>query len=140
MASDSSTDRYPDAPRLDLTEDLFGHEVSDPYRWLEDAASPQTEGWLRSQDELFGQHGSGLPGADRLAARILELTGTGHVGVPVWRGDRQFFTRRLPGQEHAVLCTVDPGTAGPDGPERPGGATARGAVVGPARPAPTGNT
>src|ERR1700753_2987380 len=124
MASDSSTDRYPHAPRLALTEDLFGHEVSDPYRGLEDAASPQTEGWLRSQDELFGQHGSGLPGAGRLAARILELTGTGRVGVPVWRGDRQFFTRRLPGQEHAVLCTVDPRTAGPGSPDGPGEATA----------------
>ncbi|HEX4255364.1 MAG TPA: hypothetical protein VH089_09765, partial [Streptosporangiaceae bacterium] len=90
-ALDHALDGYPDAPRLDLTEDLFGHEVSDPYRWLENAASPQTEGWLRSQDELFRQHGSGLPGAGRLAERILELTGTGHVGVPVWRGDRQFF-------------------------------------------------
>src|ERR1700753_2821221 len=88
-ALDHALDGYPDAARLDLTEDLSGHEVSDPYRWLEDAASPQTEGWLRSQDELFGQHGSGLPGADRLAARILELTGTGHVGVPGWRGGRR---------------------------------------------------
>src|ERR1700753_1149338 len=140
MASDSSTDRYPHAPRLALTEDLFGHEVSDPYRGLEDAASPQTEGWLRSQDELFGQHGSGLPGAGRLAARILELTGTGHVGVPVWRGDRQFFTRRLPGQEHAVLCTVDPGTAGPGGRHGPGEPTAGRTLIDPAALDPSGKT
>src|ERR1700753_3839042 len=140
MASDSSTDRYPHAPRLALTEDLFGHEVSDPYRWLEDAASPQTEGWLRSQDELFRQYGSGLPGAARLTERILELTGTGHIGVPVWRGDRQFFTRRLPGQEHAVLCTVDPGTARPGSPEGPGEATAGRTLIDPAAIDPSGKT
>jgi prolyl oligopeptidase len=27
------------------------------------------------------------------------------VGTPAWRGERSFFTRRDPGQEHAVLCT-----------------------------------
>ena len=54
-----------------------------------------------------------------LAEPILELTGTGHIGVPVWRGARRFFTRRLPGQEHAVLCTLDP-EQGP-GPAAAGG-------------------
>jgi prolyl oligopeptidase len=137
---DPSLDRYPDAPRLDLTDDLFGHEVSDPYRWLEDTASPQTEGWLRGQDELFHRYGSALPGADRLAERILELTGTGHIGVPVWRGSRQFFTRRLPGQEHAVLCTVDPGAAGPGGPAGPGEATAGRTLIDPATIDPSGKT
>jgi prolyl oligopeptidase len=140
MALDRSPDGYPDAPRLDLTEDLFGHEVSDPYRWLEDAGSPETEGWLRGQDELFRRYGSALPGVDHLAEKILELTGTGHIGVPVWRGERQFFTRRLPGQEHAVLCTVDPGTAGPGGPAGPGEPTAGRTLIDPAALDPSGKT
>lgn len=116
MTPDQHPGGYPDARRPDLTEDLFGHRVSDPYRWLEDAGSPETQDWLRAQDELFGAHRATLPGVDHLARRILELTGTGHIGVPAWRGPRQFFTRRLPGQEHAVLCTADPGAAGPGGP------------------------
>ncbi|HEX4255637.1 MAG TPA: S9 family peptidase, partial [Streptosporangiaceae bacterium] len=104
---------YPDAQRLDLAEDLSGLPVSDPYRWLEDAGSAAAQDWLRAQDELFRAHGAGLPGVDHLAERILELMGTGHIGVPVWRGARQFFSRRLPGQEHAVLCTADPGPGEP---------------------------
>ncbi|MGH3567835.1 MAG: hypothetical protein ACRDRH_17760 [Pseudonocardia sp.] len=28
---------YPEAERLDLVQDLHGHRVVDPYRWLEDA-------------------------------------------------------------------------------------------------------
>ena len=43
-----------------------------------------------------------------LAGRITELLGAGSVGAPVWRGDRQFFTRRAAGQEHAVLHTATP--------------------------------
>ena len=37
------------------------------------------------------------------AARLEKLVHAGAVGLPVWRGDRAFSTRRDPGQEHAVL-------------------------------------
>jgi prolyl oligopeptidase len=106
-----TADQYPDARRLDLVEDLFGHRVRDPYRWLEDAAGEETQDWLRAQDELFGAHRAELPGIGALAGRIRELTGTGYIGTPAWRASRQFFSRRLPGQEHGALCTVDPGEA-----------------------------
>ena len=120
-----SADQYPAARRLDLTEDLLGHRVSDPYRWLEDPGSDETRAWLGAEDELFRSHAAALPGVTALAERILELTGAGHIGVPVWRGPRRFFTRRLPGEEHAVLCTVDAprgprGTPPIPGPGAPG--------------------
>jgi len=103
-----TADQYPSARRLAVSEDLSGHRVSDPYRWLEDPDSDETHTWLRAQDELFRGYADVRPGVGALAERILELTGTGHIGVPVWRGGRRFFTRRMPGQEHAVLCTADP--------------------------------
>ena len=115
-----TADQYPYARRLNLIEDLFGHEVRDSYRWLEDPDSEETRAWLRAEDALFRAHEEELPGVAALAERILELTGTGHIGVPVWRGARKFFTRRLPGQEHAVLCTLDP-ERGPGDPEQGAG-------------------
>ena len=97
---------YPQARRLDLTEDIGGHRVSDPYRWLEDDTSDERAGWLAAQAELFGSYREEqLPGRDRLAAHVRELLSTGYVGTPVWRGERCFFTRRDPDQEHGVLCT-----------------------------------
>src|SRR5215213_10026303 len=44
--------RYPEAPRLDLVEDLHGHRVADPYRWLEDDADPRTQAWSVAEDAL----------------------------------------------------------------------------------------
>ena len=97
---------YPRARRLDLTEDIGGHQVSDPYRWLEDDTSDERGGWLAAQAELFGSYREEeLPGRDRLAAQVRELLRTGYVGTPVWRGERSFFTQRAPDQEHGVLCT-----------------------------------
>ncbi|MCI0688156.1 MAG: S9 family peptidase, partial [Sporichthyaceae bacterium] len=104
---------YPPAERTDLVEDLFGHPVADPFRWLEDASSPATTEWSEAQDELFAAHRASWSGLDRLRTRLVELLGAGIVSAPVWRGDRQFFMRRTAEQEHAILLTVDP-----DGTER----------------------
>ena len=96
---------YPEARRLDLTEDIFGHQVSDPYRWMEDTGSAERADWLRAQAALFSAERAHWPGRDILAERVRELLNVGVVGTPAWRGERSFFTRREPGQEHAVLCT-----------------------------------
>ncbi len=95
--------RYPDAERLDLVEDLHGHPVADPYRWLEDPADPRTQAWTEAQDALTAEVLGALPMRAGFAARLEQLVHAGAVGVPVWRGDRAFSTRRDPGQEHGVL-------------------------------------
>jgi prolyl oligopeptidase len=94
---------YPQARRLDLTEDLLGYQVSDPYRWLE--SSDERGGWLAAQASLFDAQRSELPGREELAGQVRELLSVGYEGTPVWRGDRRFFSRRDPGAEHGVLCT-----------------------------------
>ncbi len=97
----------PTAPRLDLVEVLHGREVADPYRWLEDAGSPETQQWSAAQDRLVRAHLDVLPGRERLARRLEQLFATGAVGTPAWRSGRPFWARRAPGQEHAVLLTRD---------------------------------
>jgi prolyl oligopeptidase len=94
---------YPDAERLDLVEDLHGHRIADPYRWLEDPQDSRTQTWSTAQDVLARRHLDALPGRDRLAATLTELLSAGSVSAPLWRAGRSFFTRREPGQEHAVL-------------------------------------
>jgi len=100
---------YPDAPRQDTTDIIHGQPVPDPYRWLEDADSAETRAWLQAEDELYRGYADRVPGRDKFAARLTELLSAGEVSPPIWRGDRQFYTRREPGQEHAVLYTAAPG-------------------------------
>ncbi|MDX6206939.1 MAG: prolyl oligopeptidase [Frankiales bacterium] len=118
---------YPAAERLDIVEDLFGRKVADPYRWLEDASAEETVSWLGAQDALTRPYLDGLPGRDRLRTRMTELLGTGVIGGPAWRGERAFFVRRDPGQEHAAVFVREP-----DGGER--------ALVDPAALDPSGLT
>jgi prolyl oligopeptidase len=109
---------YPAARRLDLVEDLFGHHVADPYRWLEDAGSAETRQWLAAEDELWAGYRDGLPRREAFTARVRELLRVGSVGLPAWRGPRRFYSRRDPDQEHAVLYVV-----GGESPETAAGGT-----------------
>lgn len=99
---------YPKAERLGLVEEIAGHRIADPYRWLEDAASEETERWASAQDALFAAHQARWPNRDELRARLTELLAAGMISPPIWRGGRSFFMRRTADQEHAVLHTTDP--------------------------------
>jgi prolyl oligopeptidase len=100
---------YPATERLDLVEVLHGVDVADPYRYLEDVADPRTEQWSQAQDDLLEAERGGWAGRQRLSGRLTELLGSGVVGVPIFRGDRRFFTRREGSQEHGVLLVLEGG-------------------------------
>jgi len=103
---------YPRADRSGLVEDLFGHQVADPYRWLEDDDDPEVRRWLDEQAALYAEHLAGWPARAHLRQRLESLT-PGVVGLPRMRGDRAFFPRRLKGQDQAVWVVTEP-----DAPER----------------------
>lgn len=104
---------YPRAERADVVDELHGHRVPDPYRWLEDPSDPRTEAWSAAQDELARAWLDALPGREAFAERMRSLLAAGSVSVPVWRAGRAFFTRRDPGKEFPVLFVREP-----DGTER----------------------
>jgi prolyl oligopeptidase len=132
--------QYPSARRLDLVEDLFGHRVADPYRWLEDADASETRQWLDAQEELWTAYREELPGRDAFAARVSELLRVGYAGVPAWRGASRFYTRRDPDQEHGVLYVSDGPGPGAEGGSGGGAGGPERVLVDPVAIDPTGRT
>src|SRR5690606_20182240 len=107
--TEPGTARYPEAPRGSVVDELHGHRIPDPYRWLEDAESATTLAWQAAQDALFQAHRATWSLRTAFAERVRALFATGTVSRPVWRGDRSFMLRRLPDQELAVLYVVENG-------------------------------
>jgi prolyl oligopeptidase len=86
-----------------VVDTLFGVKVADPYRWLEDAKSPEVKAWMAAQDGEARKYLAALPGREVLAARLKELFYVDYLSAPHRRGKRFFYTRRRGDQEKEVV-------------------------------------
>jgi len=87
--------------------------VSDAYRWLEEADSPEVAAWTAAQGHFARLVLDALPGRDAVRARLDALFSIGTVSPPTLRGGRYFYQRREGAQEQPVLYRRD-GPAGTD--------------------------
>src|SRR5690242_17601793 len=84
---------YPATRRGDQVDDYHGVSVADPYRWLEDADSPETRAWVEAQNRLTFGYLANIPARDRIRARLTRLWNFEKFGVPFRQGRRYFYTR-----------------------------------------------
>ena len=86
-----------------LEETLHGVAVADPYRWLEDESSPETERWVRKQSAYSRSVLDALPGRGRIRQRLTEVLGTGAVTRPEEAAGRYFYSKKQGGQNQPVV-------------------------------------
>jgi prolyl oligopeptidase len=93
----------PDAKRVAVEETLHGRTIRDPYRWLEDADSSETQQFVREQLAYARSVLDTLPERDEIHQRLTELLSIGSIGTPQVGGDSFFYTRRDGSQNQPVL-------------------------------------
>lgn len=109
-----------------VRETLHGVDIVDPFRWLEDAQSPETREWVADQNAASRAVLDAIPGRDALTARLRQLLEVGAVGSLREVKGCFFYTKREAGQDQPVLrmqdgldapprILVDPTTYGEDG-------------------------
>jgi len=86
-----------------VTENLHGVEISDPYRWLEAQDSPETRAWINGQNQYSQTVLSTLPGRDAIHKRLEQLLKIDTIGIPTARGGRYFYNKRLATQNQSVI-------------------------------------
>ncbi len=64
----------PPAPQKPVENVYFGTKVIDPYRWLEDATSPQVVAWEQAEDERAHRFLDALPVRKTIRTRLMSLT------------------------------------------------------------------
>ncbi len=96
----------PPSAKIDSVVDvLHGQRVADPYRWLEDASSPETQEFVEQQNAYTRRVLDAAPGVDRRALRdhIEKLLTIGRVEPPYVAGDYYFYVRRDGRQNQPVI-------------------------------------
>ena len=73
---------YPESRRDDVADVLHGHQIADPYRWLEDPDAPATVDWVSRQNEVTEGQLAELPGRawfqQTMSAIVRDLFRTTH--------------------------------------------------------------
>jgi len=90
----SRSSRPPRARTSDHMDTLHGHEISDPYRWMEDVDSKETTAWVRAQQRHTEAFLANVPFGNRVRQRVEALSAYKSVGMPIEVGERVFFTHQ----------------------------------------------
>ena len=118
--------KYPVSFKSDQIDDYFGTVVADPYRWLENDTSAETEAWVIAQNAVTNEYLGKIPFRDQIRKRLEILWNFPKLTVPVKKGDWIFFEKNSGMQNQNVLYVqkgmngqprmlLDPNTLSADG-------------------------
>jgi len=103
MADESPAGAAPKIKTIRVEENIHGRRIVDPYRWLENADSAETQAFVREQLAFARRVLDPLPGREEIHRRLSELVSIGTMGTPQVSGKFFFYTRREGSQNQPVL-------------------------------------
>src|ERR1700687_5444265 len=106
-AEDNSSPSPAAAPpkvKVDVVEEtIHGHKIADPYRWLENASSADSQEYVRQELAYTRSILDPLPGREQIHQRLAQLLSIGTIGTPQLGGPYYFYTRREGTQNQPTL-------------------------------------
>lgn len=116
---------YPVTRQSEQVDHYFGQAVADPYRWLEDDRSPETEAWVRAQNRVTQDYLAQIPFRDAIKGKLAASWNYAKEGAPFREGRYHYFFKNDGLQNQNVLWRqlvgkpaevfLDPNLLSPDG-------------------------
>lgn len=104
------TINYPETKKVDTVNTYFGTSVADPYRWLEDDRSKETEAWVTVQNKTTYGYLENIPYREELKERLTKLWNYEKIGAPFKEGDYTYFYKNNGLQNQYVIYRYKTGT------------------------------
>ena len=98
--------KQPVAPVRPVTDDYYGTKIVDNYRYMEKLKDPEVQAWFKNQNDYTRATLAGIPGRDKLLARLKELDQSAPAivfGVQRLPGDLYFYQKLLAGENISKL-------------------------------------
>ena len=89
------------------TDTYFGVTVADPYRWLEDDLSPETEDWIASQNTSTRSYIDAISLREDVKETVANLLNYERETAPFFEGGVRYFYRNTGLQSQSVLFRQD---------------------------------
>lgn len=89
--------------RKDNTKDVyFGHEIADPYRWLENDTSAETAEWVKAQNKATRGYIDKIADRKSIENRLKEIWQFERKSAPMKKGDYYFYSKNDGLQNQAI--------------------------------------
>lgn len=116
---------YPKTEKGNVIDDYFGEKVNDPYRWLEDDRSKETESWVKAQNKVTFDYLDQIPMREKLRQQLEKVWNYEKISAPRKHGDFMYFYKNDGLQNQYVMYRqkgdkkpevfLDPNTFSKDG-------------------------
>ncbi len=94
---------YPETVKGNVVDTYFDASVKDPYRWLEDDRSPETEAWVAEQNKVTYAHLDEIPYRKTLNDRLSKLWNYEKISAPFKEGENEYYYKNDGLQNQSVL-------------------------------------
>lgn len=94
---------YPETKSIAVTDNYFGTEVTDPYRWLEDDRSEETNKWVTTQNLFTQNYLAQIPYRKAIKERLTHLMNYEKFSQPFKEGKYTYFYKNTGLQNQSVL-------------------------------------
>lgn len=98
---------YPESKQIDHVDEYHGQRIADPYRWLEDPESADTQAWVEAQNKVTFDYLEKLPYRKKIEERLTQLWDFERYGLPVKRAGRYLYTRNDGLKNQSVLYVAE---------------------------------
>jgi prolyl oligopeptidase len=102
----NNTMDYPQTKKIDSLSQYFGAEINDPYRWLEDDRSSETEDWVIRQNKNTYQYLDQISIRKTIKNRLTDLWDYEKTGAPFKKGKNTFVYKNNGLQNHYVIYQI----------------------------------
>ena len=116
---------YPQTAKGDVVDSYFEQTVADPYRWLEDDRSTETEAWVKAQNKVTFGYLEQIPYREQIKQKLAASWNYEKVTAPFKEGKYTYFYKNDGLQNQYVLYRqlddgssevfLDPNTFSSDG-------------------------
>jgi prolyl oligopeptidase len=86
-----------------VSDDYFGTRITDSYRWLEDAQSPETRAFIAAQNTYTARYLKQARIRPQILDDLEDLEQVSSWSLPIERGGNYFFEKRLSGEGQSSI-------------------------------------
>lgn len=95
--------KYPVTNKIEHSDEYHGVKVQDPYHWLEDDRSAETEAWVKQQNEVTFGYLNKIPFKQKIFDDLEKAYNYPKYSAPSKKGDYFYFYKNDGLQNQAVL-------------------------------------